>query len=76
MIGERKCLKDIYRDNSWNDLILQVSELGKFLKAGTLKSCYINIGESNDFILVPGEQITVVSVDPKCPRDRMLQALR
>ena len=76
VIGERECLKDIYRDSSWDDLILQVSELGNFLKAGTLKSCYINKGEPNDFILVPGEQITVVSVDPKCPRDRMLKALR
>ncbi len=75
-IGERKCLKDVYRDNSWDDLILQVSEIGKFLKAGALKSCYINKGEPNDFILVLGEQTIVVSVDPKCPRDRMLQALR
>lgn len=74
-IGERKCLKDIYRDSSWDDLILQASEIGEFLEAGALKSCYINKGKKNDFILVPGEQTTVVSVDPKCPRDRMLQAL-
>jgi DNA-binding response OmpR family regulator len=75
-IGERKCIKDVYQDKSWDDLILQVSEIGKFLKAGTLKSCYINKGEPNDFILVLGEQTTVVSVDPKCPRERMLQVLR
>ena len=76
VIGARKCLQDIYQDNSWNDLIIQASEIGKSLEAGTLKSCYINQGEPNDFILVPGKQITVVSVDPKCPRDRILQALK
>lgn len=76
VIGERNCLKDVYRDNAWDDLILQISEIGKFLKAGTLKSCYISKGEPNDFILILGEQTTVVSIDPKCPRDRMLQSLR
>jgi CheY-like chemotaxis protein len=75
-IGERKCLKDIYQDNFWDDLILQASEIGEFLEAGALKFCYINKGKKNDFILVPGEQTTVVSVDPKCPRDKMLQALK
>lgn len=74
-IGDRKCLKDIYRDSSWDDLILQASEIGEFLEAGALKFCYINKGKKNDFILVPGEQTTVVSVDPKCPRDKILQAL-
>jgi len=75
VIGDRKCLNDIYQDNAWNDFIIQASEIGKFLGAGTLKSCYINKGAPNDFIVIPGEQITVASVDPKCPRDRMLQAL-
>ena len=74
--GERKYLKDIYPDNAWHDLVIQAAEIGKLLEAGTLKSCYINRGEPNDFILVPGEQIVVVTVDPRCPRDRMLRALK
>lgn len=73
--GAKQCWQDIYQDNSWNDFVIQASEIGKLLDAGTLKSCYINQGEPNDFILVPGKQITVVAVDPKCPRDRILQAL-
>ena len=40
VIGAKKCLQDIYQDNSWNDLIIQALEIGKFLEAGTLKSCY------------------------------------
>ena len=76
VLGERKYLKDIYPDNAWHDLVIQAAEIGKLLEAGTLKSCYINRGEPNDFILVPGEQIVVVTVDPRCPRDRMLRALK
>ena len=76
VLGERKYLKDIYPDNAWHDLVIQAAEIGKLLEAGTLKSCYINQGEPNDFILVPGEQIVVVTVDPRCPRDRMLRALK
>ncbi len=74
--GAKKCLYNIYPDNSWNDLVVHALEIGKFLGAGSLKACYINQGEPNDLILVLGKQITVVAVDPKCPRDRMLQTLK
>jgi len=73
--GGSKYLRDIYQDNSWNDLVTRASEIGKFFMAGTLKSCYIDSGEATDFILLPGKEITVISIDPKCPRDRFLRAL-
>ena len=73
--GGSKYLIDIYQDNSWGDLLTQASEVGKFFVAGTLKSCYIDRGEATDFILLPGKEITVISIDPKCPRDRFLRAL-
>jgi hypothetical protein len=28
-----------------------------------------------DFIILPGEEITVITVSPKCPRDRLMEAL-
>jgi len=73
--GGSKYLADIYQDNSWNDLVTRASEVGKFFMAGTLKSCYIDRGEETDFILLPGKEITVISVDPKCSRDSFLRAL-
>lgn len=73
--GGRKYLRDIYQDNSWSDLVTQASEVGKFFMAGKLKSCYIDRGETTDFILLPGNEITVISIDPKSPRDRFLRAL-
>jgi CheY-like chemotaxis protein len=73
--GERWRAVDIYKDGSWDGLIVQMDRIGAFFEAGKLKAGYIDRGKSNDFILLPGKQTTVISVNPKCPRDRILQVL-
>lgn len=73
--GQRKWLKEIHQDNRWDDLIARVADLGKGFNAGKLKSIYINLGEAADYILLPDEKNTVISVVSKCPHDRMLQVL-
>ncbi|MBU0987646.1 MAG: response regulator, partial [Proteobacteria bacterium] len=65
IIGDKKYLKDIYPDDSWKELLAQALEIGRLFSAGKLKTCYIDRGESTDFILLPGEKITVISLDPK-----------
>lgn len=75
-LGERECVKEIYQDDSWTDLVIQASEIGKFLEAGALRSCYIDRGESSAYIVLPGKKNTVISVENNCPLDRMLQALK
>lgn len=74
-IGERCGLEDIYEDSVWNDLVSKVSEVGAFFKAGKLHVAYLDKGEPADFILLPGKEVTVLSVSPKCPRDRIIQVL-
>jgi CheY-like chemotaxis protein len=74
-IGERCGLEDICHDRSWDNLLAQMSEIGGCFGAGKLKVGYLDRGESNDFILLPGRKTTVISVNPKCPRDRIVQAL-
>ncbi|MBW1898434.1 MAG: response regulator [Deltaproteobacteria bacterium] len=74
-MGGKKYLKDIYPDNSWSNFILRASEIGKHFTAGSFKSCYIDKGQTTDFVILPCKEITVISVDPRCPRDRFLQAL-
>ncbi len=75
LTGGKKWQGDVYTDNSWQELVVQATKIGKFLKTGTLKACYINWDEATNFALLPGEEITVVSVDPKFPRDKLLQVL-
>jgi DNA-binding response OmpR family regulator len=68
-------LEDIYQDNAWDSRVLQLSRAGVFFNIGELEMGYIDKGEENDFIVLPGESTTVISVNPKCPRDKFLQVL-
>jgi CheY-like chemotaxis protein len=74
-IGERCGLEDIFQDSLWDSLMAQMSEVGEMFGAGKLKVGYLDSGESNDFILLPGKKTTVISVNPKCPRDKIVQVL-
>ena len=74
-IGPRGGIEDIYQDNSWRGLIEQMLDVGTFFEAGKLKIGYIDKGESKDFIVLPDREITVISVSPKCPRDKIIQVL-
>jgi CheY-like chemotaxis protein len=74
-VGEGYGVEDVYEDNSWEGFVKGIRRLGAALKAGEFKVAYIDRGESKDFILLPGESVTVVAVSPKCARDRIMEAL-
>jgi len=74
-VGPACGLEDIYQDHTWDSLIFQLSGTGEFFNIGKMMLGYIDKGQANDFILLPGEKTTVVAVNPKCPRDKLLQAL-
>ncbi len=74
-LGPACGLEDIYQDNSWDSRLLQLSRAGAFFDIGDLEMGYIDKGEQNDFILLSGETTTVISVNPKCPRDKLLRVL-
>jgi CheY-like chemotaxis protein len=74
-LGPSSGLEDIYQDNSWDSRLLQLSRAGIFFNIGELEMGYIDKGEENDFIVMPGGKTTVISVNPKCPRDKLLRAL-
>jgi len=74
-VGSKCHLEDIYIDPSLNDWGIQMSSVGDFFDMGKLKVCYLEKGESNDTILLPGKNTTVISVGPKCPKDKIIQVL-
>jgi hypothetical protein len=74
-LGPSSGLEDIYQDNSWDSRLLQLSRAGIFFNIGELEMGYIDKGEENDFIVMPGEKTTVIAVNPKCPREKLLRAL-
>ncbi len=74
-LGPSCGLEDIYQDNSWDTRVQKLSRVGDFFNMGDLEIGYIDKGEENDYIVLPGEKTTVVSVNPKCPRDKILRVL-
>jgi len=74
-VGEGYGIEDIYEDPSWERFVTGIEELGAAFKAGEFRVAYIDRGEAKDFILVPGDSVTVVAVNPKCARDRIMEAL-
>jgi hypothetical protein len=74
-VGKQCGLEDIYQDNSWDDQVDKISILGDYFNIGKLMLGYVDRGDANDYILLLRENTTVIAVDPKCPRDKILQVL-
>jgi DNA-binding response OmpR family regulator len=74
-VGSNCRLEDLYIDTSLDDWTVQMSSVGDFFGIGKLKVCYLDKGESNDTILLPGKNTTVISVGSKCPKDKIIQVL-
>jgi DNA-binding response OmpR family regulator len=68
-------VEDIYRDKHWKSLVEEIQTLGTAVKKGDFKAAYVDRVDDLDFIILPGEEITVITVSPKCPRDRLMEAL-
>jgi CheY-like chemotaxis protein len=73
-LGIRCGAADLIQDERWTGRIQRLSQSGERLKLGKLALAYIDQGESRDYLLLPNDH-AVVAVNPKCPRDKLLQLL-
>ena len=74
-VGDRCGLEDIYQDEAIGDLLQPMAEFGTVCRFGRIKLIYFDSGASSDSIVVAGEQPMVIAVNPKCPRDKIIQVL-
>jgi hypothetical protein len=74
-MGERQGVESIDHDSSWDGFVAQAKRIGKFFNAGELRLGYIDRGESNDIIIVPDNETILITVNPKCPRDRIMEII-
>jgi CheY-like chemotaxis protein len=68
-------VEDIYEDEAREALVREVRRLSAFVQAGEFRAGYIDRGDSQDCIILPGKRPIVLSVNPKCPRDRLMEIL-
>ncbi len=74
-IGRECGLEDLYLDEFWDSRVMQLSKAGEFFQLGKFMLGYIDKGDPNDYILMPGQKTTVITVDPRCPRDKILRVI-
>ena len=74
-IGSRDGVLDIYPDQSWDALIDQTSNIGNIFNCGRLNVLYVNREKNEQFIIVPGEETTAISISSDSPWDRIIEAL-
>lgn len=75
VLHDKTGLKDIYEDSEWNTLIKRFQALGTLFDAGNLKVTYLDRGGQDDLVLVPGRKNITVVLNPKCPRDKIIQVI-
>ena len=74
-LGQSCGLEDIYQDEAWNHHIEEFAKVGEMLSFGKLMLGYIDKGQATDYILLSRDSTTVIAVDPKCPRDKLINLL-
>lgn len=74
-VGERCGLEDIYQDESMEEIEKTISALGAMFNYGQLKIGYIDRAAATDTIILSGNPSTIIKVNPKCPRDKIIQVL-
>ncbi len=75
ILGDRSGLEDIYQDPTWDGMMVEIARTGAIFDAGEFRVGYIGRNEAEDFILLPGQGTTVIRVNRKCPRDRIMETL-
>lgn len=74
-VGERCGLQDIYLDEAMSELIGPFAALGEQCSFGAMKLGYFDRGDNTDTIVMPGDECIVIQVNPRCPRDKIIQVL-
>ena len=74
-LGSRSGMEDLYYDSKWNSFMAQMDKAGAMLNLGKIKLSFIDKGENIDFILLSGQETTVLKINHRAPKDRVIQLL-
>jgi CheY-like chemotaxis protein len=74
-LGAGGGVEDVFEDPSWSERLKRISRYGEHLNLGRLTLAWLNRGESRDYLVRPCEPPVVVALNPKCPREKLMQLL-
>jgi CheY-like chemotaxis protein len=67
--GQKKGIETMEKDDTRDDLVETVNNLGETINAGSFKACYIDRGKKNSLVLLPGDETTIITLEKNCPGD-------
>ncbi len=74
-LGATSGIEDITSDESMDQVVSFLNELGSLSTFGELKVGYIDNGDATDRIVMPGERNIILKVNEKCPQDKLIETL-
>ena len=74
-LGPRSGVESVFADSVWDERVQRLSRHGAKLNLGGLVTGYIDRGDPRDYMVVAGDRPTVIAVNRKCPRDKLMQIL-
>jgi CheY-like chemotaxis protein len=74
-LGDGGGVESVLEDPSWSERVKRISRYGEQLNLGRLTLAWVNRGQPRDYIVRPVEPPVVVAVNPKCPREKIMQIL-
>jgi CheY-like chemotaxis protein len=68
-------IQNISHDQRWDSVLSQLTHVGKRLRTGNLKAFSIITGSVLNYVIIPSNPPTVLTVQSKCPKEKLYQAL-
>ncbi len=75
LLGNYSGVEDVYTDEGWSSLISESTALGDVFGFGQLNVIYASKAEKRQYLVVPGEETTVIAITPDASRDRIISAI-
>ena len=74
-LGSYAGVKDVYADTGWDQLVSSAASIGEAFDFGELNVIYANRGGDGQYLIMPVEETTLISIDPDAPRDKIIGAV-
>lgn len=74
-LGDKCGLQDVVHDGRWDEFVAMAESIGGLFSAGKLRICYVDSDKDSDIILIPGDKTTVVTLKPRCPKNKVVDIL-
>ncbi len=74
-LGNYSGVEDVYTDDGWNSLLSESTALGEAFGFGPLNVFYASKVGKRQYLVVPGEETTVIAITPDASRDRIISAV-